>query len=79
MLEIIVGTVLTAILGFIAWLVLKVLDLERKLVELEARIKAREDDCEHHHEWMDKIDVKLDTACSDLSYIRGRIAAKEST
>jgi hypothetical protein len=64
---------LTAVLAFIGWLVLKVLDLERKLVELEGRITARERDCEHHHLWMDGLNTKMDNVANDVAFIRGRL------
>jgi len=73
MLEAILTVLATAALGFIAWLVCKVLDMERKLVELEARIIAREKDCEHHHEWMDVIDTKLNKVCEDAAFVRGKM------
>lgn len=73
MLEALLTVVATAAVAFIGWLVLKVLDLERKLVELEARVQAREDDCKNHHEWMDDIAKTLEKHGEDLAFIRGRM------
>lgn len=48
------------IASFWAWLAIKVIDMGRKLVELEARVNAQEKTCTERLDWLRRIEDKVD-------------------
>jgi len=73
MYETIVGVVLTAVLGFIAWLTLKAIALEAEIAKINATIQFKEKDCEAHHRWMERHDEGIAAIRDDVAFIRGKL------
>lgn len=71
--EIAIGAAVTVILSFWGWLAVKVIAMGSKLVELEARIEAREHECQARVAWIRNIELKINSVSEDTAAIRGAL------
>jgi nitrate/TMAO reductase-like tetraheme cytochrome c subunit len=75
------------VIPYLAWLGYRVIDLGQKQIvlekslatmkaEIDGRLKATDERCVQHHEWMGKIDRKMDDATDSLNRIIGGMEAR---
>lgn len=64
-------------LSFWGWLAIKVIEQGRKLVELEQKVLARDNECNARLSWLHDIDKKIDTANTGIAEIQGYIKAQQ--
>ena len=73
MVEIAIGVVVTIVLGFFGWLALEVVEMRRKIAELEIRVTNQEKTCGERLAWMQRIDEKVSQIAVDAAHIRGKL------
>lgn len=64
------GVAMAAALSFWGWLAVKVVDLSKKLVELESRVCAQEHRCTERLEWIRNMEKVLSQVAEDTMAIR---------
>jgi hypothetical protein len=75
------------VIPYLAWLGYRIIDLGQKQIvleknlaalkaELNNRLEATEERCVQHHEWMSKIDRKMEEATDALNRIIGGMEAR---
>jgi hypothetical protein len=75
--QVVIGILVTLISGFCAWITLKAVELDRKIAELEVRVRAREEICATHHAWMTDLSAKIGKIAEDVAFVRGSIGKKQ--
>ena len=68
--DIIIGSYVAVVSGFLGWIAVKVISQGQKLVELEEKIKERDKKCEQRTEDFNKILIKLEALQADTLHIR---------